>query len=558
MAKADQPTILVVDDYRSNRLLFERLLARKGYTVAHASNGVEAIQVAESLLPHVILMDVIMPVMNGLDAIRKLRENRITAGIPIIIISAKDEEEDVLEGLSAGADEYIVKPIEPKDLYLRIQSMVRLREAQLEIVQTNTFLEAQTKFLTKLNRFSELALADNSFENTCRQIVETTSDIMESKRVSLLVPDISKQTLSIAYALGIERSLWSKLTIPVTRSISGHVFRTQEEMVVNKNTPQPPTINRYDSVCFISIPLICTPIRATDGPIAVLNVTEKTDSRDYQPEDVERLRQLAQTAALALNNVLTHHKLDQIRDSIIISMAKLNEYRHTPTGKHIERVQELSQRLARQLAGTPPFDEIIDDQFILDIRRAAPLHDIGKVSIPDHILLKKGKLTDAEFREMQKHAHIGAETLRSVISNGHDAGFLKMAMNIAHYHHERYDGTGYPEQLAGEQIPLCARIVCLVDSYDAIRTEREYKAARSHEEAIEEIIKASNSQLDPRVVEAFCTIEKQFRETYDALTVDQNVTIAAETDGVLVAAGGYFPILTNTPDMSFRSLCMCP
>jgi len=144
------------------------------------------------------------------------------------------------------------------------------------------------------------------------------------------------------------------------------------------------------------------------------------------------------------------------------------------------------------------------------------------VAIPDNSLLKAGKLTDDEFRLMQNHTSIGAETLRSVITRGHEAGFLKMAIDVAHFHHERWDGTGYPEQLHGEQIPLAARIVCLADSYDAIRMKREYKPARSHEDAAQEILKNSGKQFDPRLVEAFSALEEQFQETYDRLTELEN------------------------------------
>ncbi|MHC4444743.1 MAG: HD domain-containing phosphohydrolase [Planctomycetota bacterium] len=537
MGTVRQQTILIADDNSFNRQLFEKLLIREGYTVAHAGNGQEAIEIARSILPHVILMDVIMPVLDGLEATKALRKDPETKLIPIIIVSAKDEEEDVVTGLAAGADEYIVKPIQAKDFHLRIQSMVRLREAQLEIEQANASLRAQTKLLTKLNQFCEAVLVENSFENTCKQIVETAADIMESRRVSLLIPDESENTLRIASAIGIDQQAWHSLTIPVNSSISGYVYRTQQEMVVNSNASEPPTINRYDTACFISIPLVCTPLRATDGPLAVLNVTDKIDGTDYAPKEVEMLRQLAQAGALALSDVKTHRKLDIIRDSIIISMAKLSEFRHTPTGKHLERVSELSKIVAHELSQDPLFNEIINEQFITDIGRAAPLHDIGKVSIPDSILLKQGKLTAEEFESMKQHTHIGAKTLESVISCGHDASFVQMAMDIAHYHHERYDGNGYPEGLAGEDIPLCARIVCLVDSYDAIRTEREYKPARSHEDAIEELLRASASQFDPRVVHAFCSIEKKISDTYATLSEEQSHIVAKEDEPELVFTG---------------------
>jgi len=512
-------------------------LLHEGYTVAHACNGMEAIEIAQSILPHVILMDVLMPGMDGLEATKKLRANPVTSRIPIIIISVKDQDDDVIAGLAAGADEYIVKPIQVKDFRLRIQSMVRLREAQLELERTNAFLQAQTRLLKKLNLFCEAVLVESTLDNICKQIVDTAADIMDSSRVSLLIPDEPKETLRIAYAVGIDKTIWSRLIIPVSSSISGYVLQSQQEMVVNSNTLTLPTINRYESACFISVPLVCTPLRASEGPIAVLNVTEKLDGSDYKPQEIEMLRQLAQAAALALSDIQTHQKLDQIRDSIIISMAKLSEFRHEATGQHLERVREMSKSIARQLATEPPYDKIVNEQFIIDLGRAAPLHDIGKVSIPDRILLKTGKLTDEEYLTMQKHSRIGAETLNSVISCGHDANFVQMAKDIAHYHHERYDGAGYPGRLAGEEIPLCARIVCLVDSYDAIRTEREYKPARSHDDAMSELVKASGLQFDPHVVDAFCAIEDRIRQTYETLAEEQSHSLEQDLQPELVTAG---------------------
>jgi len=229
------------------------------------------------------------------------------------------------------------------------------------------------------------------------------------------------------------------------------------------------------------------------------------------------LRQFCQTAALALNNVLTRQELDEARDSIIFSLARLSEFRHHETGKHLERVQELSALLARHLATDPRLGGEINEHFIRDLCRAAPLHDIGKVGIPDGILLKPGKLTPEEFDTMKEHSRIGAEALRSAIASGHEARFLEMAIDIAHYHHEWYDGAGYPEGLAGDEIPLSARIVCLADTYDAIRTRREYKPARSHEDASREILLMSGKQFDPCIVQAYCALEGVFREVYDQL-----------------------------------------
>ncbi len=528
-----EPTILIADDSRSDRDLCALLLRREGFEIALAQNGLEAIEVARREQPHVIIMDMMMPLMDGLEATRVLRAYRPTAHIPIIMVSANNEEEDAVAGLDAGADEYLSKPIRPRDFRFRVRSMVRLRNAHLQLQRANAELRRRTDTLAQLNQFCEAVLLDGSSEAISRKVVEMTADLLQSDRVSLLMPADKGDSLRVACALGIDPRIWPTLNIPMDSPISGQVFTCQTEIVVNRDTPHPPTIGQYESACFVSVPLISTALRAQHGAIGVLNVTERKDDQEYSSEDVQTCRQIAQTAALALEHALVRKQLDATRDSIILSMARLSEYRQRTIGRHLERVRDLSALLARHLADDPRIPETIDESYITDLRRAAPLHDIGKVAIPDYVLLKREKLTPEEFQIMQDHARIGEQTLRMVISSGHEARFLRIAMDIAHYHHERWDGAGYPEGLAGEQIPLCARIVCLADTYDAIRMPREYKPAQSHETASREILAGSGTQFDPRLVQAYCALEDEFRDTYARLAEDEDdgfIQIPALTD----------------------------
>lgn len=518
---AKEPTILIVDDFQSDRDLCALLLRREGYEIALAQNGLEAIEVARHAQPHVIIMDMMMPLMDGLEATRVLRAYGPTAHIPIIMVSANSEEEDAVAGLDAGADEYLSKPIRPRDFRFRVRSMVRLRNAHLQLQRANAELRRRTDTLAQLNQFCEAVLLDGSTEAIGRKVVEMAADLLQSDRVSLLVPDGDGGSLRVACALGIDPRIWPELCIPLDSPISGRVFTGQSEIIANRDTPHAPTIGQYESACFVSVPLMSTALRAHNGAIGVLNVTEKRDLQEYSNEDVQTCRQIAQTAALALEHALVRKQLDATRDSIILSLARLSEYRQQTIGRHLERVRDMSTLLARLLADDPRIPEKLDEAYINDLRRAAPLHDIGKVAIPDRVLLKKEKLTAEEFRLMQDHTTIGAQTLRRVISSGHESRFLRIAMDIAHYHHERWDGTGYPEGLAGEEIPLCARIVCLADTYDAIRMPREYKPASSHEAAVREILAGSGSQFDPRLVQAFCAVEEEFRETYARLAEEE-------------------------------------
>lgn len=202
----------------------------------------------------------------------------------------------------------------------------------------------------------------------------------------------------------------------------------------------------------------------------------------------------------------------ETREVAIFALAKLAESRDPETGRHLERVQCYSRALAQKLAQMPEMLDQIDAEYIRLIYLTSPLHDIGKVAIPDNVLRKPGLLTDAEFAIMKAHTSYGADTLEAALDRFPDARFLMIARDIAAAHHERWNGSGYPRGLVGEAIPLAARIVALADVYDALTSKRCYKEAYSHEFARTTIEKESGSHFDPRVVAAFRAAESEFLE----------------------------------------------
>ena len=207
----------------------------------------------------------------------------------------------------------------------------------------------------------------------------------------------------------------------------------------------------------------------------------------------------------------------ETRDVAIFALAKLAESRDPETGAHLERVRGYCRCIAQYLAGHPKFSDQVDGEFIRLLYNTSPLHDIGKVGIPDSVLLKAGLLTDGEYEIMKTHAMLGAQTLEAALGHFPQAKFLQMARDIAATHHERWDGTGYPLRLIGEDIPLCGRIVALADVYDALTSKRVYKDAYSHEVARSIIVEGSGSHFDPDIVDAFLACEQQFidiRERY--------------------------------------------
>ena len=215
----------------------------------------------------------------------------------------------------------------------------------------------------------------------------------------------------------------------------------------------------------------------------------------------------------------------ETRDLSLITLAKLAESRDNDTGLHLERMSEYSRRLAEQVARAGSYGDLVTDDFIHQLHRSSPLHDIGKVGIPDAILLKPAALTGPEIAVMQQHTTIGGDTLRSVIETHRGHTFLVMAMEIAYSHHERWDGGGYPHGLSESKIPIAARIVTLADAYDAITSERPYKQAFDHEEAVRRITADRGLHFDPVLVDAFLECHQDFQSIKER--INANVDHAA-------------------------------
>ena len=348
-------TILIVDDDEGVRSFLGALCTENGYEAIFASDGKEGLEVAESAKPDTILIDAMMPVMDGFDAIRRMRSREAIKHVPIIMLTGElKSKENMLKGIEVGANDFLTKPVENRELLLRIQNNLKVKEYHDLLERYNSDLE--------------------------QRVEEKTRDLQTA------------------------------------------------------------------------------------------NTHLKESFRD------------------------TIHKLTLVA-----------EYRDEGTGEHIVRIGVLASELAESLGCAASFVE--------NIYYAAPMHDIGKVGVPDAILLKTGKLTEEEWEIMKGHTTIGEMVLKDS-----DSPYLDMARRIAATHHERWDGSGYPAGLRGEQIPLEGRIVNIVDQYDALRTERPYKPAFNHEEVMEILVRGdgrtSPGHFDPLLLSKFKETESRFAEIY--------------------------------------------
>jgi putative two-component system response regulator len=361
-ADEGRKTILIVDDAPENLMLLGELL-QPHFRVRAANSGARALLVASSdPRPDLVLLDVMMPEMDGYEVINRLKADSVTADIPVIFITAMTAVADEEKGLALGAVDYITKPFSPAIVLARVRAQLELKTARDRLANQNQWLEHE-------------------------------------------------------------------------------VARRMEEN-------------------------------------------------------------------------------ERVRDLSVQALACLAEVRDKETGLHIIRTQSYVEILGRQLERHPRFAAALADGRLQEIIRAAPLHDIGKIGIPDAILLKPDRLTEAEFEVMKTHSAVGGEAIRNAIEQAVAAAgdeqvrdafdFLTVASEIAYYHHEKWDGSGYPLGLKGEDIPVSARLMALADVFDALSCSRVYKEPYSMEETIRIILEGRGTHFDPDVVDAFTACRERF------------------------------------------------
>jgi response regulator RpfG family c-di-GMP phosphodiesterase len=343
-----------------------------------------------------------------------------------------------------------------------------------------------------------------------------TRRLMNADGVSFVLRDGDKCFYADEDAIS---PLWKGQRFPMTSCVSGwsmihRVPVAIEDIYADERVPHDayrPTFVRS---------LVMVPVREED-PVGAIGAYWAY-RRKLQLTEIETLQRVAHGAAVAMTNVGLLKSLMRAKDeavsaknAIILAFASLAETRDIETANHVRRTQHYVRALAEALHRRPQFRSVINEQTIELMFKSAALHDIGKVGIPDHILLKPGKLDEAEFAIMQTHVEIGRGAIaRAQQEAGDISSFLAMAREIAHTHHEKWDGTGYPRGLKGEDIPISGRIMAIADAYDAIVSKRVYKAARSHKAAVDAIVEGRGRHFDPVLVDVFIEVVPIFQDIY--------------------------------------------
>jgi len=369
---ATKPAVLIVDDTPENLTIMNGLL-KDAYNTKVANSGERALKLAAAEpKPDLVLLDIMMPEMDGYEVCRRLKADAATREIPVIFLTAKTQVEDESRGFEVGCVDYITKPISPPIVQARVRTHLALK---------------------------------------------TAADFLRDKN-EYLAAEVARRTKQISV----------------------------------------------------------------------------------------------------------------VQDVTIMAMASLAETRDQETGNHIRRTQHYVRLLALELRKQPKFAAVLDDATIELLFKSAPLHDIGKVGIPDAILLKPGKLTPEEFEVMKTHTKLGRDAIVAAEALlDEPVSFLEYAREIAYSHQEKWDGTGYPEGLAGERIPLSARLMAVADIYDALISRRVYKPTFPHEKAVEIIREGRGKHFDPDVVDAFLAIQEACR-AIAARYADRETEVQSEAD----------------------------
>lgn len=494
--------ILVVDPSPDTFRALQAAFAGEGVDFVHVATGNAAVRLLEGRPVDLIVAEQNFPDIRGADICRAVRANTFTGAIPVILLTDAAEPSERADALDLGALDLLVRPVDSAELRARVRSGLVSRQLQRDLEQQNSLLYQLHEFSLKLN-------ALETVEDTMEATLICAVSLTFSRSASILLPEETGNQLRVARLLNSGPDDTLDRTVPVEGTAAGHVFQHGDVFVAGTDDEIAGDIAAGAGFPHRP-PFVCVPIASEAGSLGVLTVADKATSAGYTDQDVKTLRCLATTAAVAIESQRRRLRLDRTRDAAMIGLAALAEWRDPETGDHLNRLREYAKLLAEGLAETDRYAGVIDREFVSACYRSIPLHDIGKVGIPDHILLKPGRLTPSEYEIMKTHAAVGATVLESMKERIAEDSFLDMARDIAKCHHEKYDGSGYPAGLVGASIPLAARIAAVADVYDALASDRVYRKAWSHERTVAYIRENSGTHFDPDVVEVLAWKTDEF------------------------------------------------
>jgi response regulator RpfG family c-di-GMP phosphodiesterase len=499
-----RPVILCVDDERLNRTIVRDMLDPEEFEVLEAESGEEALRVLETAPADVILLDINMPGVDGYEVCRSLKSNNALRHIPIVMITALAHTEDRIKGIEAGAEDYITKPFDEGEVLARIRMLLKVKELNEKLLDAYTTIKSLTTFGESIIQ---------TFQPTSFDLLFSMDSI-----VSQLIRKNGSTARPSLIILGVEEEDQECHFYRYT-SDKGKVDRIPLELSEKSCAPSSvsmgdPTVLFYNAADLADSPFaeLVNFLKATGTDIdnmvtyaspslSLYALNYGTHVSTYEATVLESLVM----QALFLKSL--SGQVSETEDAFtytVYSLARAAEAQDEDTGNHIMRVGRFCSAIAEKMN--------LSDRFCRNIKVQATLHDIGKLHTPPSILKKPGRLDKDEWNEMKKHTVYGAQII------GEHRRF-EMGKSIALSHHEKWDGTGYPHGIKGDQIPVEGRIMTLADTYDALRTHRVYKDAFPHQEACRIILEGDDRTMpghfDPEVLKIFENNMGWFEEMFE-------------------------------------------
>lgn len=515
-ANQDKANILVVDDEPLVRETVSKYLEKMGYIIDTAEDGNVAIEKLDVSTYDLVLTDLKMPNFDGRKLLQYMAEK--FPDIPKIVLTGFGEDKDIILALKSGANDFLFKPI--GDFAILNHSVQR----SLHIKKINDEKNRYFEQLQQINEIISLLNKGKNAEEIFISLSVSLKRIIPFNRISLKEIDWTSGIVITKLIESDREKIINhgfKCNIDIYSMVQNSAFRNT--LIINDlmdyNAPHDAL---YEVIELLKEEgmrsLLILPLVINNVIRGFLNLSS-TESGFFKLEHAEFMESIVGQISLSiqrgelLDDLELHTKklehLVEIRTNEILktqrttlfALSKLAEVRDRETGEHLERIRRYSI-LTAQIYKYTNNKKNITNIFLRDLYDSSILHDIGKVGIPDTILRKNGPLTPEEFDIIKTHIHIGYNALKAASKELGENSFLKMAMDIILYHHERWDGTGYPEGLREEQIPLSARIVAISDVYDALVSKRPYKNPYLHAQALE-IMKKDTLHFDPDLFQIF-------------------------------------------------------